>query len=518
MSQKRIIPSGWRSLSLLATAAVLIAAQWLLAAPGHAQPFTSPRDPKTFNWRDLKQELNNKMTGTYTVAAMGDVLWRMPIGQRISPQLRDAMRNADTTIGNLEGYIIDERNCVDPCSFSGSWMPRDAAKGYADLGFDFLAPGEFYNGIAGHTSTVKYLAEVGIKMAGAGANLTIARHPAFQELPQGRVAMVHACPGTNLCGPPAGDGTASGRPASPGVNPLGLTTWNTVTAEQFAQLKAIRDSILARRNEPDVLIPSDVPKDEPGRMRLLGTNYMIGERPGEFHYEMNHNDEQAQALAVRNAKELADFVIFSMHVHLNRYAFQAYSQDNYPADFMRPLLHKLIDNGADMYVGHGNHTIQGIEIYKGRPIFYNLGNIGASRYGGDYSPPNAENLTAFEREEYRRDYIQQQQNSEAILALSKYQDGKLVEIRIYPATLGLVEQPLDKRRPLSRSSIPQTPSPEKAREILTKLQKYSEPFGTKISIEDNIGVIRVPPDATVEVGADLVIPGRGPDSRPPRRD
>ena len=102
-----------------------------------------------------------------------------------------------------------------------------------------------------------------------------------------------------------------------------------------------------------------------------------------------HNDEQAQMLAVRNAKELADFVIFSMHVHLNRYAFQAYSQDNYPADFMRPLLHKLIDNGADMYVGHGNHTIQGIEIYKGRPIFYNLGNIGASRYGGDYSPPNA---------------------------------------------------------------------------------------------------------------------------------
>ena len=59
---------------------------------------------------------------------------------------------------------------------------------------------------------------------------------------------------------------------------------------------------------------------------------------------------------------------------------------------------------------------------------------------------------------------------------------------------------------------------EKAREILTKLQKYSEPFGTKISIEDNIEVIRVPPEATVEVGGDLVISGRGPDSRPPRRE
>lgn len=34
-----------------------------------------------------------------------------------------------------------------------------------------------------------------------------------------------------------------------------------------------------------------------------------------------------------------------------------------------------MDNGLDMYVGHGNHTIQGVEICKGRPIFYNLGNF-----------------------------------------------------------------------------------------------------------------------------------------------
>jgi poly-gamma-glutamate synthesis protein (capsule biosynthesis protein) len=63
---------------------------------------------------------------------------------------------------------------------------------------------------------------------------------------------------------------------------------------------------------------------------------------------------------------------------------------------------------------------------------------------------------------------------------------------------------------LSRANIPLTPSPEKARAILEKIQKYSEPFGTKISIENNIGIIRVPPEATVEIGGDLVIPGRGP--------
>ena len=104
---------------------------------------------------------------------------------------------------------------------------------------------------------------------------------------------------------------------------------------------------------------------------------MAAEKPGELRHELNAADEQALVLAVRNAKELSDFVIFHMHDHLNRSLFQAYSYNNYPADYLRPFLHKLIDNGLDMYVGSGVHTMQGIEIYKGRPIFYNQGNVGS---------------------------------------------------------------------------------------------------------------------------------------------
>ena len=77
--------------------------------------------------------------------------------------------------------------------------------------------------------------------------------------------------------------------------------------------------------------------------------------------------------------------MFSMHVHQNRYAFQAYSQDHYPAQYLIDLAHELVDNGMDMYVGHGNHTMQGIEIYKGRPIYYNLGNFSVHRFGLDDS-------------------------------------------------------------------------------------------------------------------------------------
>lgn len=162
-----------------------------------------------------------------------------------------------------------------------------------------------------------------------------------------------------------------------------------------------------------------------------------------------------------------------------------------------------------MYVGHGNHTMQGIEIYKGRPIFYNHGNFAVQRFGSDDSPPNPGNLTNIEESEFGNAWLQQEINLQAYVAQTKYVDGKLTEIRIYPMDLGVDAS----KTPWSRSSIPQTPAPEMARKILTNIQKWSEPFGTKISIENNIGIIRVLPEATVTVGGDLVIPGRGPQSR-----
>ncbi len=35
----------------------------------------------------------------------------------------------------------------------------------------------------------------------------------------------------------------------------------------------------------------------------------------------------------------------------------------------------MIDAGADVFVGHGPHVLRGIEIYKGKPIFYSLSNF-----------------------------------------------------------------------------------------------------------------------------------------------
>jgi hypothetical protein len=452
--------------------------------------------------RDLTKELANKMTGTYVVAAVGDVLMQEPMGKMIDPAIQKILRDADTTIGNKEGYVLDSRNW--PHGHGGNWAPKEFAQDLADLGFDILAPGEGNGGEEGMKSAAKWYGEVGIQIAGQGPNLSTARMPVFQHLAKGRVATVGAFPvpdrGAGSNGPSAANRNGNSGVERWGMNPLRLTVWNVVSQQMLTQLKAMQDAITARRNEPDVARPGPVPSDPPDRVTLFGDRrYIAGPSPGSYHYEMNPADLQAQILAIRNAKEYADFAMFTMHVHQNRHAYQAYSQDHYPVDYMIDLTHQLVDNGMDMYVGHGNHTIQGVEIYKGRPIFYNLGNFAVHRWGASDSAPTGDRMTDVERSESGNEWLQQYINLVAIVAQSTYQDGKLREVRLFPVDLGVDRA----NRVWSRMSVAQTPSPQRATRILQDVQKFSEPFGTKISIENGVGVIRVPPEATLPIGSGI---------------
>jgi hypothetical protein len=42
---------------------------------------------------------------------------------------------------------------------------------------------------------------------------------------------------------------------------------------------------------------------------------------------------------------------------------------------MRAYARRCIDAGANIFIGHGTPVVQGMEIYKERPIFYGLGNF-----------------------------------------------------------------------------------------------------------------------------------------------
>jgi poly-gamma-glutamate capsule biosynthesis protein CapA/YwtB (metallophosphatase superfamily) len=62
-----------------------------------------------------------------------------------------------------------------------------------------------------------------------------------------------------------------------------------------------------------------------------------------------------------------DFIIISLHWGVE------YS--SYPTETQKEMAHAIIDSGADAIIGHHPHIYQGIEIYKGKPIVYSLGNF-----------------------------------------------------------------------------------------------------------------------------------------------
>ncbi len=53
------------------------------------------------------------------------------------------------------------------------------------------------------------------------------------------------------------------------------------------------------------------------------------------------------------------------------------------------LAHHLIDSGIDVVIGHHPHVVQDIELYKGKPIFFSLGNFIFDQY---FSPDVMEHL------------------------------------------------------------------------------------------------------------------------------
>ena len=46
-----------------------------------------------------------------------------------------------------------------------------------------------------------------------------------------------------------------------------------------------------------------------------------------------------------------------------------------PNENQKKISHELINDGADIVIGSHTHVTQGVEMYNGKPIFYNLGNF-----------------------------------------------------------------------------------------------------------------------------------------------
>jgi poly-gamma-glutamate capsule biosynthesis protein CapA/YwtB (metallophosphatase superfamily) len=88
--------------------------------------------------------------------------------------------------------------------------------------------------------------------------------------------------------------------------------------------------------------------------------------PGKPGTAAGH-DEDAMAEAVRAADRQADIVVVAIHWGVEL--------DTQPRQADIRLGRRLVDAGADVIFGHHSHRLQPMDVYKGRPIFYSLGNF-----------------------------------------------------------------------------------------------------------------------------------------------
>ena len=84
-------------------------------------------------------------------------------------------------------------------------------------------------------------------------------------------------------------------------------------------------------------------------------------------FDLNNANE-----TIKNLQQNSDIVIINVHwgteyTHIN-------------GDLQRQVAYSFIDNGADFIIGHHPHVVQGMEIYKDKPIFYSLGNFIFDQY------------------------------------------------------------------------------------------------------------------------------------------
>jgi len=110
--------------------------------------------------------------------------------------------------------------------------------------------------------------------------------------------------------------------------------------------------------------------------RLVIDAVSMDENPGMSPYVETvpmPGDVERAAEAVGRARSDADVVVVGIHWGVPN-GWAAQTQDEL-ATYQRPLGHALVDAGADAVIGHHPHALHGVELYRGRPIFYSLGNF-----------------------------------------------------------------------------------------------------------------------------------------------
>lgn len=359
--------------------------------------------------------------GTVSIALAGDVFIGKKLprpgepGAEPARALFERMAGADMTFINLESPYSERGYPAEKYTFLRSHP--SLIDELDEMGVDVVTLANNHMLDYGYDAlfdTLSLLDAKGVRRVGAGRNLEEAYAPAIIEKSGVRVAFLGYASTLPL-------GCAAGE-ERPGLAPIHI----------FSAF---------------VLEPSPRTQEQPGTPPPVKT------------FPLQADITRMQKV-VEAAKQDADIVIIAGHWGLaSRYDL---------AEYQTCVGRALVDAGADVVLGHHSHTLQAVEIYKGKPILYGIGNfifhelpdVGSPElsYGGVMTPELIK--TRMPRQT-------------ALFELTVDKDG-VADLGFVPALIddagnsGLIEG-------------------ESAEEVIDLVERLSAEFDTRITRKDGVG-------------------------------
>jgi poly-gamma-glutamate synthesis protein (capsule biosynthesis protein) len=176
---------------------------------------------------------------------------------------------------------------------------------------------------------------------------------------------------------------------------------------------------------------------------------LMAEQPGTVPVVQSWTDPEDRARAcdaIASLKKEVDTVVVMIHWGVPNYWLSP--SQGYLAAYQRILGHAMVDAGADVICGHHSHSLHPIELYRGKPIFYSLGNF------------------LFEG---ARDFMEP--------------ESIIVEVDLATGSCSLVPLMLDS------DGFPALAEGDVADAVLEKLRGMSQPFGDTVRVSDGIATL-----------------------------
>ena len=284
-------------------------------------------------------------------------------------EIKQYISQGDVRFFNLETTVCED--CYPARHSGGTWLRTDKSVLFDMLDFGFNVTTVANNhcmdfSMNGFLQTLDNVKQLGIKQCGGGRNLAEASAPVYIDTPNGRAALI-SCTANYSPGAEAGEQSRD-FPGRPGINPITLTKTVYTDQEDIKKLFEISQKTELGANDAIVRAEGYLPDEKDDEFNFGGIKFKLGEPRTE--YSVSGEDIRRIETAIKDAKFQADVVLVSIHAHQT----EGYYKETVPK-FLSELAHRFIDAGAHAIIGHGPHLLRRVEIYKGLPIFYSLGNF-----------------------------------------------------------------------------------------------------------------------------------------------